>query len=172
MSYLRNVAIGIFAVTAATQSGNAQKSCGQITPAVLAADAVPPANKIDGPGCQFSTVGRWRGQSNPGILAINPHKSTIQSPDDFDKLLDQWQSAHGRRCGLELGLGTKAAWCPTGSVTSMEYQLLILRGDTVLAIELHNWTQPPNPAKASAITLAKDVFGPASEEAPLVRPKD
>jgi hypothetical protein len=159
-------------VSAVFQQAYAQKPCDQITPAILTAAGVPSVTKLGGSGCRFLTAAKWRRQSDPGELDIIPAKVTSASPAVFDKLQDEWFAQHGRRCGLELGLGKKAAWCGTGSVTSLDYALLILRGDVISEIVLHNWIQAPNPSRDMAMRLAQDVFGPSSEEAPLVRPKD
>jgi hypothetical protein len=150
---------------------HAQKACDAITPAVLAADAVPAVTRVPGASCSFVTQERWRGQSQPGVLEIIPAKVSGATPEDFDKLQKDWLAQHGRQCGLEVGLGRSAAWCGTGSVDSLDYQLLILRGSTISVISLHNWVRPPNPSRAMARRVALDVFGPVSVDAPLARPE-
>ena len=166
------LAMAAISVSAASQWSFAQKACDRITPAVLTADGVPPVTKLDGPVCKFQTVSKWRRQVEFGELTIIPEKEPSGSPEAFEKLEAEWYSQHGRHCGLEVGLGKNAAWCGTGSAASLDYELLILRGNVISAIVLHNWIQPPNPARDMAMNLARDVFGPVTEEAPLVRPKD
>ena len=163
--------VGLAIVGAASQPAYGQRPCEQITPTTLAADGVPPVTKLQGASCSFVTQAKWRRQSQPGVLEIIPMQMSEASPADFDKLQSDWLAQHGRRCGQEPGLGKKAAWCATYSVDSMDYQLLILRERTISIVFLHNWITPPNPAEAMAKNVALDVFGPAPEEAPLVRPQ-
>lgn len=150
----------------------AQKPCEQLTPADLEAVGVPSVTKPDVGSCHFLTVAKWRRQTEPGELAIVPVKDATGSPEAFARLQSEWHTQHGGRCGLELGVGRNAAWCNTGSVDSLDYELLIVRGNTISAIILHNWIQPPNPARTMALSLAKAIFGGTEEEAPLARPKD
>jgi hypothetical protein len=173
MSFRPQIAFstGLVLTFAFSVLAHAQRSCDAITPAVLAADGIPPVTRAQGATCSFVTQEKWRGQSQPGVLEIIPVKVSGATPDDFDKLQKDWLAQHGRHCGLEVGLGKSAAWCGTGSVDSLDYQLLILRGSTISVIALHNWVRPPNPSRAMAKRVALDVLGPAPEDAPLARPE-